>query len=797
MNENSVMDDGTTFHSDGALRPGWTLRLPTRPDTSHPAAHDLLVEPGDSLWSVADEAYGDGEQWTRVYRANLSQVHDPDLIYPGERLHVPSIRHSAPAHGPTSTEANRPQHQATAPPESGQPQGVPTPPAQQQRVLDPPGGHGASSTHAPQKSDRAVGDVDVSMLVRTLGGGGVLLAGALSAGLISRRRAQFRNRRPGRTITPTPPELAPVEAVIRRSGSAGAEAAGFLDHALRDLVQRCRRTKTPLPEVAAARLTVDQLELVVPIETSTPPEPWTTNRSGDRWTLRRCDLADHNPSRVSGNMAPYPTLVAVGLDDEQATWLLDLEAAGAVQLMGDVDGCRDLMRFMAAELATNTWSDNVDVLLDCLGGELVSLNPARLQTVDVVDLTDLAKTARRVREAEHTCGLDVLAGRVDGDGGDTWLPTVLVQLGETPQNGDTVPGLAELQDELASTTSRSTVAYVVRDGGGLQKRLVLHLDRGGTLTIPWVANLTPNRLTAAEAAALGSLFDASDDEDADTGGVPMPLAAGERPVDAVMDAAGALLTPVQEWQQAKLDEAALSADSKIEVAGGSTGTTDDIASLDPELDADLAEWCSDEVRRPRLRLLGPVELRVAGDAPVDVHRRAAYYTELAAYLALRPRGVTPAQMADALDIQTNTLHTRINTLRKWLGRTEETGQWRLPESTLSPAARTRGVPVYQLEDVLLDADLFRRLRLRAQARGGSALDDYVAALDLVAGRPFEQLRPGGYGWLASDPTDHYLVAAILDLARDMSHQAETAGNYELSARVALLTEAMDPSDDTS
>ena len=35
------------------------------------------------------------------------------------------------------------------------------------------------------------------------------------------------------------------------------------------------------------------------------------------------------------------------------------------------------------------------------------------------------------------------------------------------------------------------------------------------------------------------------------------------------------------------------------------------------------EWASPELRRPRLRLLGPVEVQVGGDRPHDVERRRA------------------------------------------------------------------------------------------------------------------------------------------------------------------------------
>lgn len=51
------------------------------------------------------------------------------------------------------------------------------------------------------------------------GPGGVLAAGLL-AGLRQRRRAQFRARRPGRTIQAPRPELVPVENTVLDRGQA-------------------------------------------------------------------------------------------------------------------------------------------------------------------------------------------------------------------------------------------------------------------------------------------------------------------------------------------------------------------------------------------------------------------------------------------------------------------------------------------------------------------------------------------------------------------------------------------------
>ncbi|KAG1648076.1 hypothetical protein GQR58_030108 [Nymphon striatum] len=48
------------------------------------SATAVTVQPGFTLWAIARDRFGAGEQYVRVYEANRDLIRDPDLIYPGD-----------------------------------------------------------------------------------------------------------------------------------------------------------------------------------------------------------------------------------------------------------------------------------------------------------------------------------------------------------------------------------------------------------------------------------------------------------------------------------------------------------------------------------------------------------------------------------------------------------------------------------------------------------------------------------------------------------------------------------------
>jgi hypothetical protein len=84
-NEGRPQGSGGTLTSPEMIRPGWILEIPAEPLQTY------VVRPGDSLSLIAQLFYGPGHGgwWHGIYDANRDTVHDPRLIYPGEKLRIP------------------------------------------------------------------------------------------------------------------------------------------------------------------------------------------------------------------------------------------------------------------------------------------------------------------------------------------------------------------------------------------------------------------------------------------------------------------------------------------------------------------------------------------------------------------------------------------------------------------------------------------------------------------------------------------------------------------------------------
>lgn len=61
---------------------------PAAPPSAPPA--QIIVQPGNNLWTIARVQYGEGIRFTQIFDANADQIRDPNLIFPGQIFTLPA-----------------------------------------------------------------------------------------------------------------------------------------------------------------------------------------------------------------------------------------------------------------------------------------------------------------------------------------------------------------------------------------------------------------------------------------------------------------------------------------------------------------------------------------------------------------------------------------------------------------------------------------------------------------------------------------------------------------------------------
>jgi nucleoid-associated protein YgaU len=763
------------------IDPGLVLRLPSDGEsaiekTEEPRTKETyVVEPGDTLWDIAEDNLGEGERYPEVFEASRDTVQpdeqhltDPDLIRPGWELTIPGTDDDSPvveppviAHPPVAPSG---KHLEPDPVEK-------TPPVERPDASTPTAEPSDSPvTDEPDATDDE--DASASWLLPGLLGAGTLLAGSILVAVRAHRRTQQRYRRPGFTISPPPPEVRAVEKTAAVAGAPVADVIDQLDRLLRHLAA----TTDELPELNAVEVSKQSVTLHL-AESAELPGPWIGSEA--TWSTGL-----DSPVGDEDVLPPYPLLASVGQGEDGHLWLLDLEQLRIVALTGDLDRATALARHLAAELALSPWAVVSQVDAMGLATELAALDVLRLRCHPGDDTEFLGRLQRDVTQALN-----------DGHGDPEPFRALLVSSPRTDQ----VRALAGL---VHHQTSRSGLAVVVL-GDAEHGDAVVELTRDGRLRIPHLGlDLATAGLSAGEASATAAIVDLTREATV----VPMPREEGAHGWRALADQAGALvpdLTEARPHGEAGATSLLPEATQRYEAVAPTT--PEDVETLapivpeqsrrvveetDPSLDDDLAEWHDPTSALPKLQLLGPVTVFAQGEPPTAVTERRAYFNELVTFLALHPSGVSSRQVRDAFGMTQSRARTDLGYIRTWFGTNPRTNEPHLPPATTSPAHKDRGASGYQLNDVLVDLDLFRRLRARAQARGAEGIEDLVAALQLVTGEPFSALRNPGWTWMLDDERVHETATfAVVDVAHLVATDAFSRGDLE-RAKFAAETGCM-------
>ncbi|MFJ8937978.1 BTAD domain-containing putative transcriptional regulator [Streptomyces sp. NPDC102365] len=510
----------------------------------------------DSLWEVAERHLGDGRRYKEIYQLNKdraqpdgSKLSEASLIRPGWIMEMPGdarggelveMPDEAPKVSPdvqrqisdyartggAAQEQGRPgQHEAGQQGAGQQGGGAGTRDRDTAHITLPEQRPGQGAEQDGQEhAAPAAGEGSGFGLPQALLGAPLLAAGLLGALGRRRRQALWQSALGAvggrRGMEPPTPTGAAADAQDALLVGADPEGVRLLDRSLRGLAASLAGESRPLPTVYAAWMGGNgDLHLQLAQPAARPPAPWQLGQDPTFWMLARADAERYEEVDTA---APYPGLVSLGTMDDSRL-LLNLESVpGIVSLSGREQDRAGVFASVAAELATNGWSDRMTITLVGFGEDLTPLAPNRLRHLD--DIEALVETmeaeTRQRRGALGAAGHDsVLTGRTGPAQHTRWAPH-LVLLAAEPSAEDAVK-LAE----LAADASRLGIGYLVgtRSGELPGAAWEMEITSEGKLLAPLLGlELDAQLLPVSQQRAVVELFTDADPDHDDDRPTPTP-----------------------------------------------------------------------------------------------------------------------------------------------------------------------------------------------------------------------------------------------------------------------------------
>jgi len=525
---------------DQALQPGWVLRLPgvtdpgvtastssTPDDPADPAVVEpvVVVERGDTLSSLAAEAYDDPDLWPRIWAANRGRtvgherLDDPNRLLPGWTIVIPRGPAAARAtDGPVAVAESGPDPEGTtlpagSPAESAasvtrdavhrvstvadRPTGdrsglvgrdVLVPAAAPVTAAAVPDGP-APATGCPAPTVIGSATDDGSSVPLGLGAATMLASGVAALVATRRRRALRAATFDARTLPPARP-LIDLEQTLR--AASADELVARLDLAVRGACAGMAERDDPGRIVA---WWADRTGALTARFEGPAPLPFAPFRpSADGWVLPAEVATAEIPAGPRFGPFPCPALVQLGRWEDRDLYV-DLETVGLLGIDGGRRHARSVVTACVSALAVSPFAVRCGLLL-------VGLDPAIAGGSETV--ADLDTALERAAElagpllGRLPSGMSAATWR-SGSAGEPWEPVVLAV------GADSVsPGLASELVAFGAHAGRGL--GIVTDAPGIRSRWTLRQLDDRWLLDPLGIELQPVGIAAPAADQLASLL---------------------------------------------------------------------------------------------------------------------------------------------------------------------------------------------------------------------------------------------------------------------------------------------------
>jgi DNA-binding SARP family transcriptional activator len=724
-----VRPSGALAHAEPALLDSKVgeetiTRPPPRPTEhiGHERTHTVVGR--ETLWSIAEDQLGSARRWRELAALNYSVPQNDGQtltkshwIRPGWHLVLPADTSNLSKNGLES--------------ESG----LPTAEYAAIQTAQPRMTSRDSSPNSNMNTGSSTGWISE---VEREGKGPLPLVGAglLGAGVVSlldrMRRTQQRRREQGGLIRLPDSTRARMERRLRIG--EGPETLGAVDKALKMFRIVCIDRGATVPLLRGIEVHRNEIEIVIdrPIDPEVVSYPFERRSERSSVVIQKVDISEV----PDGTYNPFPTLVTVGTGSN-GPQLINLEAVGLLELVGDREACEEVVRALALELATSYWADQFDLELVGFGNELTRFGRVASSSDPETVVQGLWHRRAGGDELLQSSSYRSFASARTYEDLDTWDPLVVIC---GPAVGE------ESAELLAAASDPRTGTAVVAPGRGLSTGHVWNVSSNGHSAPmePFSSVVLPQGISADELSDIGELVDTAHDH----------------------ESVGVTTHPYRD----------------MTISMPSRSRSSEVRSCDDEEEVPTEVG---QIRGDRLRsgVEAEVEVRVLG--PVEVlgaeHEfTRAWAKELVVYLAMHPNGVSNDAWAAALWpdrlMASSSLHSTASVARRSWGHARD-GEDHLPKAH----GRLR-----LADSVCSDWANFVELA------DGRNPQQWRMALDLVRGRLFEGLRSAD--WPILEGIAPAMEATIVDVAGRLagaSLQDGEASGAEWAARKGLLISPYD------